>query len=537
VGSRFDQRDILLITYGDTLNAEGAPPLAALSEFASTRLDDRISGVHVLPFFPYSSDYGFSVVDYLRVDPELGGWGQVSALSTRFRLMFDFVLNHVSVESKWFQAFLRGEPPYDEFFITVDPGADLSRVVRPRTSPLLTSFHSSRGPLWVWTTFSADQADLNYQNPEVLLRMVDVMLTYVERGAGLLRMDAVAYLWKEIGTSCVHLPQTHEVVKLLRQVLDEVAPDVAIVTETNVPHRDNVTYFGDGYDEAQLVYQFPLAPLVLDALARSDAGHLTRWAAELSPPSDRTSFLNILASHDGIGVVPARGLLSAEEVGGLVDRVRAHGGEVSYRSEADGSESVYELNATFFDALSDPEDRSEQWRTKLDRFLCSQAIMLALAGVPGVYIHSLFGSHNDRQSFVSSGWKRDLNHQHLSLRELEGRLAHPSTETARVFAGYARLLEVRRLQPAFHPNSPQRIVTTTPAVFGLERGPWEGQTILALYNLSGTVQTVAPAGATGAVDLIGGRRFAPGDSLKLAPYQVLWLEVPTGPVEEVSRAD
>jgi glucosylglycerate phosphorylase len=525
-GGRFDQRDILLITYGDTLLADGAPPLSALNEFASSRLEGRVSGIHLLPFFPYSSDYGFSVVDYLRVDPELGGWDQVSALSARFRLMFDFVLNHVSAKSAWFQAFLRGEPPYDEFFITVDPRTDLSQVVRPRTSPLLTRFESSRGPQWVWTTFSADQVDLDYRNPEVLLRMAEVMLSYVERGADLLRMDAVAYLWKEIGTSCVHLPQTHGVVKLLRLVLDEVAPQVAIVTETNVPQRENVTYFGDGYDEAQLVYQFPLAPLVLDALARGDAGHLVKWAAEPSPPSDQTSFLNFLASHDGIGVLPARGLLSDQEVDDLVARVRAHGGEVSYRSDADGSESVYELNATLFDALSDPRDRTEPWQTKLERFLCSQAIMLALAGVPGLYVHSLFGSHNDHQGFARSGWRRDLNHQRLSVRELEARLAEPWSETAQVFAGYSRLLEARRLQQAFHPNSPQRVLAAGPGVFAFERGPWQGHSILAFHNLTATEQIVPQPGAAGSVDVITGRRFPPGGSLKLGPYQVLWLQAP-----------
>jgi glucosylglycerate phosphorylase len=530
--SRFDQGDVLLITYGDTLLADDLPPLAALDKFASDRLQDRVSGIHVLPFFPSTSDYGFSVVDYLRVNPELGEWDHVGALSTRFRLMFDFVLNHVSVESKWFQAFLRDEPPYDQFFITADPGTDLSKVVRPRTSPLLTRFDSTGGPRWVWTTFSADQVDLNYRSPELLLRMVEVMLSYVERGAGLLRMDAVAYLWKEVGTSCVHLPQTHGVVKLLRQVLDDVAPHVAIVTETNVPHRDNVTYFGDGYDEAQLVYQFPLAPLVLDALARGDAGHLVKWAAEVVPPSDRTSFLNFLASHDGIGVVPARGLLSDEEVGELVARVRAHGGEASYGSNSDGSESVYELNATFFDALSDPGDRTETCQTKLDRYLCSQAVMLALAGVPGVYIHSLFGSHNDRQGFARSGWRRDLNHERLTLAGLEARLADASTETAQLFAGYSRLLEVRRHQPAFHPNAPQRVIPAGPGVFGLERGPWEGQTILALHNLTGTVQTVPQTSAAGSVDLISGRRLPPGDSLKLGPYQVLWLQSSTGRRED-----
>ena len=275
--------DALLITYGDTLLGDGGSPLAALHEFATRHLKERISGIHLLPFFPYSSDYGFAVKDYLAVREDLGSWADVEGLGADFQLMFDFVLNHVSAESAWFQGFLRGEAPFRDFFITIDPATDLSMVTRPRTTPLLTRFETALGPRWVWTTFGPDQVDLDYSNPEVLVRMLGVMLSYVERGADLLRMDAVAYLWKQPGTSCVHLPQTHQVVKLFRDVLDEVAPKVEIVTETNVPQRDNVSYFGDGRDEAQMVYQFPLAPLVLDAFARGDAARLTAWASSLAP--------------------------------------------------------------------------------------------------------------------------------------------------------------------------------------------------------------------------------------------------------------
>jgi sucrose phosphorylase len=467
------------------------------------------------------------VKDYLAVRPDLGTWADIEALHADCRLMFDFVLNHVSAENAWFQGFLRGEAPYRDFFITADPATDLSTVTRPRTTPLLTKFETALGPRWVWTTFGPDQVDLNYHNPEVLLRMLEVMLTYVERGADLLRMDAVAYLWKEPGTSCVHLPQTHQVVKLFRDVLDGMAPQVEIVTETNVPQRDNVSYFGDGRDEAQMVYQFPLAPLVLDAFARGDAARLTAWASSLSPPSERTAFFNFLASHDGIGVVPARGLLSAAEIDDLARRVLAHGGQVSDKANPDGSVSPYELNTTFFDALSDPHAGAEAWSTKLDRFICSQAIMLALAGVPGIYIHSLFGSANDQEGFARSGWKRDLNHQRLKLAEVEARLSDASTREAQVFSRYARLLEVRRQQPAFHARSGQRVLEAGPHLFALARGPREAQTLVTLHNVTDHAADAAfdwpLGGAAKWEDVVGGQRVDRGNAPQLAPYQVLWL--------------
>ena len=520
----------LLITYGDTLSGDPGTPLAALHEFAARHLEGRLSGIHLLPFFPYSSDYGFAVKDYLAVRPDLGTWADVEALNADFQLMFDFVLNHVSAESAWFQGFLRGEAPFSDFFITVDPETDLSMVTRPRTTPLLTRFETALGPRWVWTTFGPDQVDLDYRNPEVLLRMLEVMLSYVEHGADLLRMDAVAYLWKELGTSCVHLPQTHQVVKLFRDVLDEVAPEVEIITETNVPQRDNVSYFGNGRDEAQMVYQFPLAPLVLDAFARGDAARLTAWAGGLAPPSERTAFFNFLASHDGIGVVPARDLLSEAEIDRLASRVLAHGGQVSDKANPDGSVSPYELNTTFFDALSNPNDKAEAWTTKLDRFICSQAIMLALAGVPGVYIHSLFGSTNDQAGFARSGWKRDLNHQQLKLAQVESLLSNRATREAQVFARYARLLEVRGRQPAFHPRSGQRALDAGPGIFALARGPREGHAVVTLQNVTDSPHVAAgdwPGGARGEwEDLVSGERFDSGSALQLAPYQVLWLLAP-----------
>ena len=358
--------------------------------------------------------------------------------------------------------------------------------------------------------------------------MVQVVLDYVRRGATLLRLDAIGYLWKEIGTSCIHLPQTHEIVKLFRDVLDDVAPDVAIVTETNVPHADNISYFGNGHDEAQMVYQFPLAPLVLHALFTGDASKLSGWAGSLETPSDRTTFFNFEASHDGIGVIPARGILTDDEVQALADRVRAHGGQVSNKTNPDGSESPYELNATLFDILSDPNDAAEPWETKRDRFLCSQAIMLALAGVPGIYVHSLFGSHNDQAGFARSGWKRDLNHERLSLAEVERRLADPSSEAARVFAGYRQLLQVRRAQPAFHPAAPQAVLDLGGPIFALRRGPRDGQTIVALHNVTSDTLFGEPS-AFGlrdvpvAHDLLSGETITPETLFKLPPYAVRWL--------------
>lgn len=526
------ERDAILITYGDQVVEPGVAPLRTLDGLATRHLGGAISTIHILPFYPYSSDDGFSVIDYTAVDPALGTWDDIARLGAGFRLMFDAVLNHASVESEWFRAFLCDDPRYRDHFIAVDQGTDLSQVVRPRALPLLTRFEAASGERWVWTTFSADQADLNYRQPQVLLDMVEVLLLYVERGASLIRLDAIPYLWKEAGTPCIHLPQTHTVIRLLRAVLDDVAPYVLLVAEANAPHAENLSYFGDGMGEAQLVYNFALPPLLLHTLQTGSAAALARWAAGLTLPSGHVAWLNFAASHDGIGLRPAQGILSHAEIDALVARAVAHGGFVSYRRHADGSESPYELNINYFDALSDPQG-ALPLSTQVDRFIVSQAIMLALAGVPGIYFHSLFGSRGWPEGVRLTGRPRTINRQKLALAELERELADPASLRHQVFARYRALLAARATCAAFHPLGAQRVLDLGDAVFALLRtAPDGGESALCLHNVSGQpLQVALDRRALGlgayATDLLTGGRVAMGERsiVALVPYEVRWLRV------------
>ena len=533
-GGALTERDAILITYGDQFQEPGQPPLRTLRAFLDAHLSDALNGVHILPCFPYSSDDGFSVIDYRQVDPQLGDWDDIAALGARYRLMFDFVANHISQHSVWFQAFRRGEAPYDGYFITVDPGADLSQVVRPRALPLLTPVETAQGLRHVWTTFSDDQIDLNYANPQVFLEMTDVLLHYVAHGAEIIRLDAIAYLWKELGTSCIHLPQTHAVVKLWRAILDAVAPHVLLITETNVPHADNISYFGaplaetGGTDEAQLVYNFSLAPLTLHALQTGDATLLSCWAAGLKPPSPAATFFNFIASHDGIGVMPARGILDEAQVQALAERTLAHGGQVSHKANSDGSVSAYELNITLYDFLNDPAHPHPA--VDVPRFLTSQAILLALAGVPGIYVHGLFGSRNCHTCFAETGRARSLNRHKFDRAALEATLADSALPMGEIFEGYRRLLRVRRAEPAFHPAGEQQVLDLGPALFAVLRTPPAGgRPVLCLHNVSSQPQIALLDALDGSVyDLLSGDVFSgSGDAvhIPLNGYQTRWLAV------------
>lgn len=521
----FSERDIVLITYGDTMQAEGQTPLQSLRQFSTEYLKGAVSTIHILPFYPYSSDDGFSVEDFYAVRPALGTWQDVSDLGEAFDLMFDAVFNHMSAQSKWFTQWLAGDPEYAGLFMTADPSLDLSDVTRPRATPLLTPFKKSDGEtVHVWTTFSDDQVDFDVRHPDTLLRLIDILLFYVEKGARVIRLDAIAYLWKQIGTTCIHLEQTHTAIKLMRAVLDAVAPQVILITETNVPHQENISYFGNGYDEAQMVYNFTLPPLLFFTMLTGDTTRFRQWVDTLSTPSPRTTFFNFTASHDGIGVRPVEGILTDDELALLIEHTESTGGQVSYKQNKDGSKSPYELNVTYVDAIAGRETSVEKQSA---RFLTSQAIAMSLAGVPAVYIHSLLGSRNDLEGMARTGRSRSINRASLRRQEVEADLKNPERLCAQIFHPYRKLLRLRAAQPAFHPNAIQRTHDLdNPGVFCLERhDPTTDQTILCLFNVTSETQTVdvSPVAHGPQKDLITGSAIADANAVQLHPYQSLWL--------------
>lgn len=516
------QRDAVLITYGDMVTRDGERPLETLRSFLDQTINGVVNTVHILPFYPYTSDDGFSVVDYFAVNPALGTWDDIAALRRQFRLMFDAVFNHVSASSAWFQAFLRDEAPYTDYFTVVDPATDLSKVRRPRALPLLTPFETPSGTKHVWTTFSADQIDVNAANPDLLVELLRALLFYVRQGADIIRLDAIAYLWKTIGTSCIHLPETHLIVQIMRGVLDIAAPDVPLITETNVPHDENISYFGDGTNEAQLVYQFSLPPLLLHTFRTGNISALAAWASTIQRASDTTTFFNFCASHDGIGVTPARGLLPDADIDALLAMVEAHGGRVSYKDNGDGTRSPYEMNITYFDAITSPSETARDPRTAVRRFLCSQAIMLAMVGVPGVYFHSLFGSRNWEEGVALHGYNRAVNRQKFDADALLAELSQPDSVRPAVFEGYTRLLAARATEPAFHPFGAQRVLDFGAQIFGLERTSPDGvHRVVALHNVSGESVSVSLEGRV-YIDLLTRQEY--GNRVTVTPYSVMWLK-------------
>ncbi|MBZ2162928.1 sugar phosphorylase [Alteromonas stellipolaris] len=523
----WDEEDIIMITYGDSVIDGDERPLVTLNRFLNRYSKNTINNVHILPFFPYSSDDGFSVIDYSSVNEALGSWDDIEAIAKDYGLMTDLVINHCSARSVWFDNFIKGEGPGSDFFFTGDPADDLSIVTRPRVSPLLRETETKDGTKHVWCTFSHDQVDFDFRNPKVLLTFIDIIRLYIDKGAKIFRLDAVAFLWKIVGTNCINLPQTHEVIRLIRTLIEHVDPTIIIITETNIPNRENLTYFGNA-NEAHAIYNFSLPPLLVNTLVTGNCKYLKSWMMSMPPAQNGTAYFNFIASHDGIGLRPAEGLLDDEEISELVHTMQNFGGKISWRASDHGQQKPYEINITLFDALQGTTKGPDKWQ--IDRFICAHAIMLGMEGIPGIYIHSLLGTSNDYEKVANTGQNRSINRRRWDFKELEALLDSPYSQHHKVLTRLSQLIRIRKAQPAFHPNATQFTLQLNENIFGYWRQSLDRkQSIFCISNVSDEEQTILLSdinliGTDNWIDLVTRQQIALSDAfLQLKPYQVLWI--------------
>ena len=524
--NHWDETDSLVITYGDSVLLDDEKPLRTLNRFLDKYCRSSISGVHILPFYPFTSDDGFSVLDYSSVNESLGDWEDINAIANNYSLMADLVVNHCSARSPWFENFIKGRDPGRGFFYTASPDDDLSTVVRPRTNDLLREVETSEGTQYVWCTFSHDQVDLNFRNPAVLKQFVSIIKQYLDNGIRIFRLDAIAFLWKEIGTNCLNLEQTHEMVRLFRTLIEQAQHDAIIITETNIPNRENLEYFGNA-DEAHCVYNFSLPPLLVNTLVTGSCGYLKQWMMSMPPARNGTAYFNFVASHDGIGLRPAEGLLSDAEINSLVKTMQDFGGHVSWRALDDGNSKPYEINIALIDALQGTVRGADD--LGLQRFVCAHAIMLALEGIPAIYIHSLVGTHNDHQRVENSGHNRAINRHQWNYTKLEEALADQNSSHYIVYNQLKQLLKIRRQQSAFHPNATQFTLHLGDQLFGFWRQSLDRQqSVFCISNISDQGQTLTLADINLIDneewhDLISGQPCSGGNGIEMEPYQTVWI--------------
>ncbi len=525
------EKDAILITYGDVISHSNHTPkkgFELLEEFIDIYLNGSISTVHLLPFFPSSSDQGFSVIDYKKVRPELGDWQDIERLSGKYRLMADLVINHTSRYSEWFLNYKKGQNPGYDYFIEVEPDEDLTSVTRPRDSALKTAVETENGLRYVWTTFSDDQIDLNFTNPDVLFEFIDIFLFYISKGIEVIRLDAIAYLWKRIGSESIHLDETHQIVKLFRKIADCIDPEITIITETNVPFEENLSYFGR-HDEAHMIYQFSLPPLLLHAILTEHARYLTKWAKELPELPPHCTFFNFTASHDGIGVRPLEGLVPEKDFDFLVKGAEDRGGFVTYKKNGDETQNPYELNITYFDAFEVPGHPRSELQKK--RYLCSQLIMLSLKGVPGIYFHNLTSTKNNLEGVIETGERRAINRKKWDYQELKDCIEGRKEDSFCILDTYKKLLQKREAHPAFHPGGGQQVLELKRHLFSFIRiSPDGNEHILVIASVSSEAVEVSKdelssvdIEADEMFDILEEETVLKNGTLVLEPFQTRWL--------------
>ncbi|WP_373492116.1 sugar phosphorylase [Parasphingorhabdus sp.] len=523
----WNESDVAIITYGGTFRADGERPLRTLHRFLKTFIGQTMGAVHILPFFPFSSDDGFGVIDYLQVDENLGDWSDIQGIAADYRLMADLVINHGSSKSAWFQQFLSDEAPGKDYYFTADAAADLGQVVRPRSHPLLTPFRTVRGDRHVWSTFSTDQLDFDFRNPAVLLEFIEIIRAYIDHGVRIFRLDAVAFLWKKIGTPSINLDETHEIIRLLRTLMDHHAETLLIITETNIPNHENLTYFGN-QNEAHVIYNFSLPPLLTHALLTGNALYLKRLTRSNPPALTGCTYLNFTASHDGIGLRPTEGVLPQGEVDQMLAVIQGFGGRLSMRRGPDGTEKPYEMNISFFEAMQGTCDGPDEHQ--INRFMAAMTIMLALEGIPAIYIHSLLATPNGYEEVNVTGHNRAINRRELNYDEISAKLTDPATVEAQVFTRLLSLVEMRKKQQAFHPNAVQFTLALPEGLFGIWRQSQDRkQSIFAITNVTKVEKTLSLAdinliaGDTWR-DLISGQTITDIESdFSMSAYQTAWI--------------
>ena len=517
------EKTSLVISYGDNIYSSQSSSMKIFQKFFQKNLEKLFDTIHFLPFYPSSSDSGFAVKDHYQIDKKIGNWSDLKKISKSKKIMADVVINHASARGLWFKNFLKRKKPGKDYFLTVNSKFNTSKVVRPRDHKLLKKIKIFEKNDYLWRTFSPDQIDLNFKNPSVLLRFIKIIIHLINNGVTIFRLDAIAYLWKQNGTKCINLSQTHEIIKLLRVVTSLLNVQTLIITETNLPEKENLSYFGKN-NEANWVYNFSLPPLLIHAFLFENSSYLNQWSRKLPSTKHGNCYLNFIASHDGIGIRPTEGILNEKTLSSFLKRLKKNGSKFSYRKVQNKSKKVYEANITVFDALR-KSDFDPKGLFFLERYISAHAIMVSFEGVPAVYFNSLFGKSNDEAKYIITGNNRDVNRYKWNFNNITTKLRDKKSKQSIFYRNIGALLEIKRKQKAFHPNASRINISLGSKIFCFKRiSKDKKQSIICMTNLSSKIQTPNFKKIGNYRDLLNSNlKFREGTALILKPFQTVWL--------------
>ena len=479
--SNWSSSSVILITYADGIREIGEPSLITLKKLIDNYFGDSFSIIHILPFLASTSDGGFAVSSYEELDPKFGNWENLFSISKDRILMADLVLNHVSSSHPWVQKFRQSTEPESSYILSPSQNGKWDNVTRPRNSSLFTSLLTVNGNKDVWTTFGPDQIDLNWKEPAVLIEFLKVIKNYFKYGITWLRLDAVGFIWKESKTTCLHLDSAHKIVRILRMLLMKINRSAILITETNVPQKENLSYLQSG-EEAHLAYNFPLPPLLLECLFSNKADLINQWLFNWPETAINSGFINFTASHDGIGLRALEGFMDSKRFTQLLVSCEKRGGLISHRKMPNGDEHPYELNISWWSAMADNGRDSSLYQ--MERFLLSQIFVMSLKGIPAFYFQALMGSENDIKTFSRTGQRRDLNREKFDAKTLNFALQDPNSIASKNLKSIKHAIDVRRKIDAFHPDQPMSCLSKNRRDVVIIRRGQGDNVVWALHNMT-----------------------------------------------------
>ena len=478
---KWDESFAVLITYADGVYKKGETTLVTLRELLSKYFGSLSKVVHILPFLKSTSDGGFAVSSHKSLEEKFGSWEDLKSISNKHYLMADLVLNHVSSSHPWVQQFIKCQEPGLSNVFSPSQDLDWKNVIRPRSSSLFSQINTEDGQKQVWTTFGPDQIDLNWLNPKMTIEFLNLIITYLSNGIKWLRLDAVGFIWKEPGTTCLHLPKAHSIVKILRILLNDLLKDGVLITETNVPQKENLSYLLPE-DEADMAYNFPLPPLLLEAIISSRADILNSWICDWPELPKTTTLFNFTASHDGVGLRALEGLMNEQRIKDLLINCEKRGGLVSHRRLSNGEDKPYELNISWWSAMEDPGRDSN--RFQYERFLLTQLLVMSLKGVPAFYLPALLASENDIKSFSMTGQRRDLNREKFKSEKLAAVFNNPESNANKNLKYLRNAMDVRSNLPQFHPQSKMECLSKSRADIVVIKRGIGSNAVFTIHNMT-----------------------------------------------------
>ncbi len=426
------KNEIMLITYADSLGKN----LKDLHTVLNTHYKDAVGGVHILPFFPSSADRGFAPMRYDKVDEAFGDFSDVEAIGKEYYLMFDFMVNHISASSEYFQDFLQKKDKsqykdlfirYSEFWDGGEPTeeqVDLIYKRKPR-APYIEVEFADGSKEKIWCTFCEEQIDLDVTKEKTKAFIRDTLKEMCRHGAAVIRLDAFAYAVKKQNTSCFFIePDIWELLYDIEKIVKE--EDAEILPEIHEHYTIPMKIADKGF----WIYDFALPVLTLHALYNHTGEYLKRWL-EMCPMKQFTT----LDTHDGIGIVDVKDLLPDEEIEKVKEQMYKEGANVKkiYSSEAYNNLDIYQVNTTYYSALGNHDDA----------YLLARAIQFFAPGIPQVYYVGMLAGSNDIALMEETKNGRDINRHYYSVEEVAAQQERPVVQKLK------ELMVLRNTNPAF----------------------------------------------------------------------------------------